>query len=153
MRIFKSIVGLFVCLTTAYGLTETEDKTVTDILAILKRGSSIYPLEDLMHTLSVGMGFTHSARRLNRFVPGSKSAYATVYDMLISVDTNGKHTDEQHMKLRQLIDVIGNSVLKLNAKDVSFRTLVVQEEEVDQSGRNTEVDESIVNPDSRSTVS
>ncbi|KAJ2361434.1 hypothetical protein H4S02_011671 [Coemansia sp. RSA 2611] len=134
MRAFKAWAVLAISLAAVHGLTEKEDQTVTDILAILKRGTSVYPLEDLMHTLSVSMGFTHSARRLNRFVPGSKDAYATVYDMLLSVDTNGKHTAEQHAKLRQLIDIIGTRVLKLNAKDVNFRTLVVQEEEDDQGG-------------------
>ncbi|KAJ2789508.1 hypothetical protein H4R20_007168 [Coemansia guatemalensis] len=131
MKFAKVAAILAACLVCTYGLTEKEDQTVTDILAILKRGTSVYPLEDLMHTLAKSMGFKLSAKKLNRFVPASKSAYATVYDMLISVDTNGKHSAEQHQKLRQLIDIIGNKVLDLNAKDVSFKTLVVQEEEDD----------------------
>ncbi|KAJ1809485.1 hypothetical protein LPJ56_005979, partial [Coemansia sp. RSA 2599] len=40
----------------------------------------------------------------------------------------------QREKLKQLIDVIGTKILKLNEKEVSFRTLIVQEEEDDGEG-------------------
>ncbi|KAJ2462821.1 hypothetical protein EV174_007052, partial [Coemansia sp. RSA 2320] len=119
------------------GLSAKEDQTVADLLAILKRGTSIYPLEDLFHQLAEVMGFKKSAARLSRFVPGSKAAYETVYDMLIYVDTNGKHTQEQHEKLRQLTDIIASRVLHMNSKDVSFKTVVLQEEEVDDDGDST----------------
>ncbi|KAJ2850488.1 hypothetical protein IWW36_001868 [Coemansia brasiliensis] len=141
IKIFTAIAA---CIAAASGLTQKEDETVTDILTILKRGTSIYPLEDLMHTLSVSLGFRHSARRLNRYVPLSKSAYSTVYDMLISVDTNGKHTTEQHAKLRQLIDIIGDKILNINAKDVNFRTLIVQEEVDDQVTDEAEPTDTII---------
>ncbi|KAJ2507042.1 hypothetical protein H4217_008894, partial [Coemansia sp. RSA 1939] len=113
------------------GLSTKEEQTVTDILTIMQRGTSVYPLEDLMHNLAQSLGFTHTARRLSRFVPGSIEGYKTLHDMLIYLDINGKHTPEQHAKLRQLTNIIGSKVLKLNEKEVNFRTLVVQEEEED----------------------
>ncbi|KAJ2713201.1 hypothetical protein H4R19_002371 [Coemansia spiralis] len=136
MKISASVLALAVCLGAASGLTPIEDQAVTEILAIFKRGSSVYPLEDLMHNLALSMGFQHSAQRINRFGAEPKDAYATVYDMLISVDTNGKHTVEQHVKLRQLIDIIGTKILNLNAKEINFRTLVIQEEEGDAAGES-----------------
>ncbi|KAJ2893920.1 hypothetical protein IWW38_002736 [Coemansia aciculifera] len=129
MRITK----LFLLLASASvvsGLSEKQEQTVTDVLAVLKRGTSIYPLEDLLHQLAQVMEFKKSAARLSRFVPGSKAAYSTVYDMLIYVDTNGKHTTEQHQKLRQLTDIIGAKILNLNSKEASFKTVVLEEEEV-----------------------
>ncbi|KAJ1898872.1 hypothetical protein LPJ66_002481 [Kickxella alabastrina] len=142
MHISKLVLLLACAASTVYGLTEKEDQAVTDVLAILKRGTSIYPLEDLMHQLSIAMGFRRSAGKLNRFVPNETSAYETVYDMLLYVDTNGKHSPEQHQKLRQLIGIIGDKVLKLNSKDPSFRTVVFQEDQEDdneeaKSARNT----------------
>ncbi|KAJ2553128.1 hypothetical protein EV175_003050 [Coemansia sp. RSA 1933] len=113
------------------GLSTKEEQTMTDILTVLQRGTSIYPLEDLLHKLAQGLGFTHTARRLSRFAPTSKEAHKTLYDMLIYLDVNGKHTPEQHEKLHQLTRIIGSKVLKLSDKDVSFHTLVVQEEEED----------------------
>ncbi|KAJ1914031.1 hypothetical protein GGI16_007465 [Coemansia sp. S142-1] len=115
------------------GLNEKQEQTVTDLIAILKRGTSIYPLEDLLHQLASVMDFKKSAARLNRFSPGSKTAYATIYDMLIYVDTNGKHTTEQHEKLRELTDIIGAKVLQLNSKKASFKTVVLEDEEVNDS--------------------
>ncbi|KAJ2251879.1 hypothetical protein GGI13_003599 [Coemansia sp. RSA 455] len=115
------------------GLNEKQEQTVTDLIAILKRGTSIYPLEDLLHQLASVMDFKKSAARLNRFSPGSKTAYATIYDMLIYVDTNGKHTTEQHEKLRKLTDIIGAKVLQLNSKKASFKTVVLEDEEVNDS--------------------
>ncbi|KAJ2061409.1 hypothetical protein GGI17_003090 [Coemansia sp. S146] len=119
------------------GLNEKQEQTVTDLIAILKRGTSIYPLEDLLHQLAAVMDFKKSAARLNRFAPGSKTAYATVYDMLIYVDTNGKHTTEQHEKLRELTDIIGAKVLQLNSKKASFKTVVLEGEEVNDSDDDT----------------
>ncbi|KAJ1641979.1 hypothetical protein LPJ64_006125 [Coemansia asiatica] len=136
MKILKTTLFLAGIVAVAFGLTEKEEQVVTDVLTILKRGTSIYPLEDIMHQLSSAMGFNKSARILNRFVPGGTTAYATVYDMLIYVDANGKHSLEQREKLKQLIDVIGTKILKLNEKEVSFRTLIVQEEE-DDGERNS----------------
>ncbi|KAJ2026529.1 hypothetical protein IW146_007366 [Coemansia sp. RSA 922] len=115
------------------GLNEKQEQTVTDLIAILKRGTSIYPLEDLLHQLALVMDFKKSAARLNRFSPGSKTAYATIHDMLIYVDTNGKHTTEQHEKLRELTDIIGAKVLQLNSKKASFKTVVLEDEEVNDS--------------------
>ncbi|KAJ2372786.1 hypothetical protein IW150_003943 [Coemansia sp. RSA 2607] len=133
MKIFKTAAVLASAAALACALTEKEEKTVTDVLAVLKRGTSIYPLEDLMHQLANSLGFTKSAAKLNRFVPNGTAAYATVYDMLIYVDANGKHSPEQHEKLRQLTEIIGSKVLKLNEKQYSLHTLVVQEEEEDAS--------------------
>ncbi|KAJ2449773.1 hypothetical protein GGF42_004670 [Coemansia sp. RSA 2424] len=129
MRI-SSIFLLIAGAAVVSGLSEKQEQTVTDLIAILKRGTSIYPLEDLLHQLAQVMEFKKSAARLSRFAPGSKAAYATVYDMLIYVDTNGKHTTEQHEKLRQLTDIIGAKVLNLNSKEASFKTVVLEEEEV-----------------------
>ncbi|KAJ2764934.1 hypothetical protein IWQ56_004294 [Coemansia nantahalensis] len=133
MRVQAAALALAVCLGAANGLTPKEDQAVGDILEIFKRGTSVYPLVDLMHNLAVSMGFQYSAQRINRFGPEPKDAYATVYDMLISVDTNGKHTVDQHVKLRQLIDIIGTKILNLNSKEISFRTLIIQEEEDDSA--------------------
>ncbi|KAJ1814706.1 hypothetical protein IWW57_005962 [Coemansia sp. S610] len=124
------------------GLNEKQEQTVTDLIAILKRGTSIYPLEDLLHQLAVVMEFKKSAARLSRFIPGSKAAYATVYDMLIYVDTNGKHTTEQHEKLRELTDIIGAKVLQLNSKEPSFKTVVLQEEEANDDDDATSTTQS-----------
>ncbi|KAJ2740957.1 hypothetical protein GGI20_005512 [Coemansia sp. BCRC 34301] len=129
MRIAK-LISLVAGAAAVSGLSEKQEQTVTDLIAILKRGTSIYPLEDLLHQLAQVMDFKKSAARLNRFTPGSKAAYATVYDMLIYVDTNGKHTTEQHEKLRQLTDIIGAKVLSLNSKEATFKTVVLEEEEV-----------------------
>ncbi|KAJ2822281.1 hypothetical protein GGI24_003990, partial [Coemansia furcata] len=118
-KLFLFIAGAAV----VSGLNDKQEQTITDLIAILKRGTSIYPLEDLLHQLAVVMDFKKSAARLSRFVPGSKTAYATVYDMLIYVDTNGKHTTEQHEKLRELTDIIGAKVLQLNSKVPSFKTV------------------------------
>ncbi|KAI7832944.1 hypothetical protein BX661DRAFT_196827 [Kickxella alabastrina] len=140
MHISKLVLLLACAVSTVYGLTEKEDRTVTDVLAILKRGTSIYPLEDLMYQLSIAMGFHRSAGKLSRLVPNGTSAYETVYDMLLYVDINVKHSPEQQQKLRQLIGIIGDKVLKLNSKDASFRTVVLQEEddsEEAKSARNT----------------
>ncbi|KAJ1724799.1 hypothetical protein LPJ61_005702 [Coemansia biformis] len=134
MRIQAAALAVAACFAATNGLTPKEDQAVTDILVIFKRGTSVYPLEDLMHNLALSMGFSHSAQRINRFGSGSKDAYATVYDMLISVDTNGQHTVDQHAKLRELINVIGTKILNLNAKEINFRTLVVQEEEEEEDG-------------------
>ncbi|KAI9506605.1 hypothetical protein GGI25_006389 [Coemansia spiralis] len=130
MRFYKVFpILLLACTATVCGLSAKEEQTVTDILGILQRGTSVYPLEDLLHNLAQTLGFTHTAKRLSRFVPGSKEAYQTLYDMLLYLDTNGKHTPEQHEKLRQTISIIGSKVLKLDSKEVSFHTLVVQEED------------------------
>ncbi|KAJ1798539.1 hypothetical protein LPJ59_002432 [Coemansia sp. RSA 2399] len=132
MKFCKLIPTLFLVGAAAVsGLSTKEEQTVTDVLTVLQRGTSIYPLEDLLHNLAQNLGFTHTARRLSRFVPGSKEAHKTLYDMLIYLDVNGKHTPEQHEKLHQLTKIIGSKVLQLSEKDVSFHTLVVQEEEED----------------------
>ncbi|KAJ2226307.1 hypothetical protein IWW45_007515 [Coemansia sp. RSA 485] len=136
MNILKIALFIASIVVVAHGLTDKEEQVVTDVLAILKRGTSIYPLEDIMHQLASTMGFNKSARTLNRFVPGGTAAYSTVYDMLVYVDTNGKHSPEQREKLKQLIDVIGTKILKLNEKEVSFRTLIVQEEEEDNDSNS-----------------
>ncbi|KAJ1941246.1 hypothetical protein EC988_006812, partial [Linderina pennispora] len=99
-----------------FSLTSVEDKMITDLLKILERGTSQYPLEELFHGLSETMGFRHSAGRLNRWSQGTRAGYETVYDMLQFVDANGKHTDEQHQRIRQLVDIIGVKILKNRPK-------------------------------------
>ncbi|KAJ1666478.1 hypothetical protein IW140_004191 [Coemansia sp. RSA 1813] len=132
MRFYKYVPMLLLAgAAVVSGLSTKEEQAVTDILTIMQRGTSIYPLDDLLHNLAQALGFTHTARRLSRFVPGSKEAHRTLYDMLIYLDINGKHTPEQHEKLRQLTNIIGSKVLKISERDVSFHTLVVQEEEED----------------------
>ncbi|KAJ1931657.1 hypothetical protein FBU59_006639 [Linderina macrospora] len=102
---------------------------ITDLLKVLERGTSQYPLEELFHQLSETMGFRHSTDKLNRWSQGTRSAYETVYDMLQFVDANGKHTEEQHQRIRQLVDIIGAKILKNGPKFVDTKTVVLQEME------------------------
>lgn len=108
------------------GLTENEEKVVNDVLTILKRGTSVYPLEDLMHQLARTLGFKNSANSSNQF----QTNYETIYDMLLFVDTNGKHTADQHAKLRQIIDIVDAKMINTQStKRANLRTLVVEKNE------------------------
>ncbi|KAI8317956.1 hypothetical protein GQ54DRAFT_314951 [Martensiomyces pterosporus] len=133
----RAFVMLLVGVAVVSGLTEKEDQVVTDLLKVLKRGTSMYPLEEMFHQFAEVMGFSHTAARLNRWSPAPKAAYATIYDMLMYVDTNGKHTPEQRKKLQELIDIVGTKVLKQGSRLIDAKTVVLQEVEEDEDSQST----------------